>query len=107
MSREFRTYGVDELNELAQATTPTRVSLILDETAVDFLLSLRQNERPVNDEHVARLAESIEDEVLQTIGTLSVSDERLVDGLTRLLAVKELGYPESLCATVVFGDKLE
>ena len=105
MQTEFRTYDLDELNELAQATTPTRVSLILDEQAVDFLLSLRRDEEVIDDDEIDEMAESIEDEVLQTLGEMSVTGERLSDGRKRLLAVKELDYPESLCATVVFGDE--
>lgn len=103
MMNEFRTYDINELSDLAQATTPTRVSLILDEATVDFLLSLQQNEQPVNDDHIARLAESIEEVVLQTVGEMSVTEEHLDDGRKRLLAIKELGYPQSLCATIVFG----
>ena len=101
--KEFRTYDLNELNELAQATTPTRISLILDEATVDFLLSLRQGDESVDEDEIDEVAESIEDEVLQTLGTMSVAGEHLADGLKRLLAVKELGYPQSLCATVVFG----
>lgn len=104
--KEFRIYDLNELNELAQATEPTRISLILDEGAVDFLLSLRQGEEDIDDDEVDELAESIEDDVLQTVGEMSVASERLSDGLKRLLAIQNLGYPEGLCATVVFGAEL-
>lgn len=99
----FRNYSISELNEMLRSDKPVSVDLILDEETVDFLLSLRNTDRPVNENQVERLAESIEENVLQTIGKMAVSDTRLLDGLLRLLAVESLGYPESLVATVVFG----
>lgn len=99
----FRTYSPSELDELARSEKPVMVHLILDEPTVDLLLGYRGESRPVNDEQVDALAESIEETVLQTIGTLHVDDEQLTDGQHRLFAVKQLGYPESLVATVVFS----
>lgn len=102
---EFRNYSASELAELLKAETPTAVNLILDETAVDFLLGLACVDRPVHDANVEALARSIEDVVLQTVGTMAATEsEGLVDGLHRLVAIKELGYPESLVATVFFGS---
>lgn len=99
----FRNYSAAELNELAWSDKPVSVNLVLDEETVEFLLGLRNADRPVNENQVDRLAESIEETVLQTLGTMAVSETELLDGLHRLLAVESLGYPESLVATVVFG----
>ncbi len=102
---EFRNYSASELAELLKSETPTAVNLILDETAVDFLLGLANVDQPIHDANVEALAKNIEDVVLQTIGTMAATEsEGLVDGLHRLAAIKELGYPESLVATVVFGN---
>ncbi len=104
MTDDFRIYGIDELAELSKATTAKSVPLILDEATVDFLLSLRRNEESINEEEIDAMAESIEEHVLQTVGTMSVAEDRLDDGKRRLLAIKSLGCPQNLCATVVFGN---
>ena len=101
----FHNYSASELIELAKAEKPTSVNLILDQATVDFLLGIRPESRPLNDDHVDELAEEIEEVVLQTVGTIYVDDMQLTGGLHRLAAIKELGYPESLVATVVFGSK--
>ena len=99
----FRNYSASELIELAKSEKPTAVNLILDQPTVDFLLGIRPENRPLDDDHVDEIAEEIEEVVLQTIGTIFVDDMQLTDGLHRLTAIKELGYPESFVARVVFG----
>jgi len=99
----FRNYSASELNELAKAEKPTAVNLILDKQAVDFLLGIRPESSPLDDDHVDEIAEEIEEVVLQTVGTIFVDDMQLTDGLHRLTAIKELGYPKSFVARVVFS----
>lgn len=96
MTNEFRIYDINELDELAKSAKPVTVNLMLDEQTVDFLLGIRLEGRGLNDNTVDRLAENIEDVVLQTVGTIRVHDEQLIDGLHRLAAILDQGTVDFL-----------
>lgn len=103
MTMEFQHYDINELDELARSKSPKRVGVILDEATVEFLLAMQDRDREVDEETVEELARSLEENVLQTAGTIEVANLRLVDGRNRLLAIRNLGCPDDFCVTVVFG----
>jgi hypothetical protein len=100
----YHAYELPALCLMAQQKEPVPVNLILDKTAVDFLLSLNTNNRNVTPNHVQQLMASIGTCGWKSSETLCVTNKAVLgNGQHRLMALKELGYPASVCATVVFG----
>ncbi len=104
MTNIYNKHTARELRELANLKEPTPVHLILDQVAVDFLLGLNTNNRTLSQRVVDSLICSIGGIGWKSTETLCVtSDGQLGNGQHRLTALKRLGYPDGICATVVFG----
>ena len=96
--------SIDELRCWLFARQPVPVNLILDRTAIDFLLAINDNNRRLNPDNVQLTINSIKKIGWVCSETLCVTCEgRLGNGQHRLTALKQLGYPEGIRATVVFG----
>ncbi|MGL6195262.1 MAG: hypothetical protein ACRC2T_10630, partial [Thermoguttaceae bacterium] len=94
----------DELIVLSQLQSPTPVNMVLDKTAVGFLLSLNTNNRNVSASNVRQLKESFCNNGWKCSETLCVTSKAVLgNGQHRLIALTELGYPAKVHATVVFG----
>ena len=104
MTNIYKKYTTRELREFTHCAEPTPVHLILDQAAVDFLLGLNTNNRTLSQRVVDSLICSINGIGWKMTETLCVTvDEQLGNGQHRLTALKPLGYPQGICATVVFG----
>ena len=83
---------------------PIPVNLILDRETVEFLLELNSNNRPLRLSAVGSIVDSIKQIGWKSTETLCVTvDRQLGNGQHRLTALKQLGYPPGIYATVVFG----
>ena len=102
--QNYSTKTYQELRELANAKTPTPVNLILDKPTIRFLLDLNVNNRNLVPSVVNTLIRSIGNVGWKSAESLCVTSEaKLGNGQHRLTALEALGYPEGICATVVFG----
>ena len=98
----YRKYTREELSELVNVKSPTTVRIILDRTAVEFLLALRVD-RAVFTAGVDAIRQNIELNGWQETEPIIVADNsQLVDGMHRLLALQALGCPE-VEATLLVG----
>ena len=95
-------YTREELSELLNVKTPTTVRIILDRTAVEFLLGLRVD-RAVFTAGSDAIRRNIERNGWKETEPISVAgNSQLVDGMHRLLALQALGCPE-VEATLLVG----
>jgi len=98
----YRKYTREELSELVNVKSLATVHIILDRTAVEFLLALRVDIAafPAGVDAIQR---NIERNGWQETEPISVADNsQLVDGMHRLLALQALGCPE-VEATLLVG----
>lgn len=104
MTGIYKKYSLEELREFLGCTEATPVNMILDKTAVDFLLSLNINNRRLNEKVVAALLRSYQNIGWKSTESFCVTlDHRLGNGQHRSTMLKRAGYPENIRATVVFG----
>lgn len=100
----YHAYELPALRLMSQLKETVPINLILDKTTVDFLLSLNTNNRNVNTNCVQQLMASIGTYGWKCSETLCVTNKSVLgNGQHRLMALKELGYPPNVFATVVFG----
>ncbi|MGL4594885.1 MAG: hypothetical protein ACRCUY_09175 [Thermoguttaceae bacterium] len=93
ISPMYQRASESELRFFSQLKRPTPVNMILDKTAVEFLLSLNTNNRSVNPERVAKLAWSIHNVGWKTCESLCVTQfSKLGNGQHRLFALQKLGF---------------
>lgn len=108
MTSIYKNYTTDQLREFAQMKTPTPIHLVLDRDTIDYLLSLNTNNRRMSQKCVGALISSINKIGWKTTESFCVTESRqLADGQHRLVALQQLGYPENICATVIFGANTE
>ena len=104
MTSMYKQYGTSVLRVLLNAQEPMPVNLVLDRETVDFLLALNTGNRPLRLPAVWSIVDSIKQIGWKSTETLCVTvDRQLGNGQHRLNALKQLGYPANICATVVFG----
>lgn len=100
----YKTYSLLDLCRFTASKIPTPVNLVLDQTAIDFLLSLNTNNRTLNRHHVQSIIESIRRLGWKQTDSFCVTTESwLGNGQHRLTALRCLGYPKDIFATVIFG----
>ena len=104
MTNIYKKYEVRVLRMLLNAPEPTPLNMVLDRETVDFLLELNAGNRPLRLPAVWSIVDSIRQIGWKSSETLCVTvDRQLGNGQHRLNALKQLGYPANICATVVFG----
>ena len=103
----YRKYKIAKLKTFAESKTPIEVDLVLDKTAVDFLLGLSGEYRVDHESVIEAIRRNIEKNGFRGGMPMHVSNQpELVDGRHRLLALKEAGYPENTGVRVIFGIEM-
>lgn len=103
----YRKYKIAKLKEFAASKTPLEIELLLDKTAVDFLLGLSVHHRVDKANWVETIRGKIEKNGWHSGPPMEVTTApELLDGRMRLLALKQAGYPENAGVRVIFGIEM-
>ena len=104
MTSTYTKFSINELQRLTTSKTLTPVNMILDRTAVDFLLSLNTGNRPISSRAVESIINSITRIGWKSTESLCVTlDQVLGNGQHRLTGLRQMNYPANIKATVIFG----
>lgn len=103
----YRKYKIAKLKTFTEAKRPIEVELMLDKTAIDFLLGLSIHRRPDMASAVESIRRKIEKDGWKPGAPMQVSTKpELIDGRLRLLALQQAGYPPNAGVRMIFGIEM-